>query len=169
MRLSILSARLIENLTFDRLVFVHDPTDSGAHVIPVGKQTLQPSHIFYTSCSGIWQSVWIEWAPTDYITAVDISAGMDGRGMSSTQRHDGYPVLIFLMQLMLSSAALGATVGKCTSRSWIEVAEKWWAATTRPLMLRSHSWWIRQSYGHQTLPPYTMSRLPWMMTKLRAT
>ncbi|KYG43873.1 glycoside hydrolase family 2 protein [Acidomyces richmondensis BFW] len=63
----------------DLLVFVHDPTDSDPYVIPVGKQTLQPSHIFYTSCSGIWQSVWIELAPTDHITAVDISAGMNGR------------------------------------------------------------------------------------------
>ncbi|KAE8449202.1 hypothetical protein EG329_008369 [Mollisiaceae sp. DMI_Dod_QoI] len=33
------------------LVFVHDPTDSGDYVIPIGKQTLRPSHIFYTPCS----------------------------------------------------------------------------------------------------------------------
>ncbi|TKA29110.1 hypothetical protein B0A49_13783, partial [Cryomyces minteri] len=38
------------------LVFVHDPTDSDPYVIPIGKQTLHPSHIFYTPCSGIWQS-----------------------------------------------------------------------------------------------------------------
>ncbi|KAK4551441.1 hypothetical protein LTR86_011172 [Recurvomyces mirabilis] len=60
------------------LVFVHDPTDSDPYVIPIGKQTLHPSHIFYTPCSGIWQSVWIESAPSSYITQLDIAAGADG-------------------------------------------------------------------------------------------
>lgn len=63
-----------------RLVFVHDPTDSGDYVMPIGKQRLIPAHIFYTPCSGIWQSVWIESAPANYITELDISAGMDGQG-----------------------------------------------------------------------------------------
>lgn len=61
-------------------VFVHDPTD--AEVIPVGKQTRNPSHIFYRSCSGIWQTVWLERAPANHITQLDVSAGMDGEGMS---------------------------------------------------------------------------------------
>jgi len=59
-------------------VFVHDPTDSDPYVIPIGKQTLFPSHIFYTPCSGIWQSVWIESAPSNHITALHVQAGMDG-------------------------------------------------------------------------------------------
>ena len=46
-----------------RLVFVSDPTDSAN--IPVGKQTLNPSHIFYRPCSGIWQQVWLEAVPKD--------------------------------------------------------------------------------------------------------
>lgn len=61
------------------LVFVHDPTDSDDYVIPIGKQVLHPSHIFYTPCSGIWRSVWIESAPTDYITGLDLSADMHGK------------------------------------------------------------------------------------------
>jgi len=60
------------------LVFVHDPTDSGEYVIPIGKQTLNPSHIFYTPCSGIWQSVWIESAPSSYITQLNINGDKDG-------------------------------------------------------------------------------------------
>ena len=67
-------------LTLARLVFVHDPTDSGDYVIPIGKQTLHPSHIFYTPCSGIWQSVWIEAVPADYITQLDVDANMHGQG-----------------------------------------------------------------------------------------
>lgn len=67
-------------MTPDSFVFVHDPTD--AEVIPVGKQTRNPSHIFYRSCSGIWQTVWLERAPANHITQLDVAAGMDGEGMS---------------------------------------------------------------------------------------
>lgn len=63
-----------------RLVFVHDPTDSSDYVIPIGKQTLRPSHIFYTPCSGIWQSVWVEPAPTNYVSQLDLAADMHGQG-----------------------------------------------------------------------------------------
>lgn len=66
-------------LTICRLVFVHDPTDSDPYVIPIGKQTLNPSHIFYRPCSGIWQSVWIESAPTDHITALNVNGDASGQ------------------------------------------------------------------------------------------
>lgn len=61
-------------------MFVFDPTDSGDAVIPIGKQTVNPSHIFYTPCSGIWQSVWIESAPSNYVVQLDVAADMDGKG-----------------------------------------------------------------------------------------
>lgn len=61
------------------LVFVHDPTDDGENVIPIGKQTLNPNHIFYTPCSGIWQSVWLEPASSNWITQLDLDANMDGQ------------------------------------------------------------------------------------------
>ncbi|KAF2175113.1 glycoside hydrolase family 2 protein [Zopfia rhizophila CBS 207.26] len=67
------------NGTNEMLVFAHDPTDSGTWQIPIGKQTLEPSHIFYTPCSGIWQSVWLESAPANHITQLDLSADMDGK------------------------------------------------------------------------------------------
>lgn len=62
-----------------RLVFVHDPTD--AQGIPVGKQALNPSHIFYRPCSGIWQQVWIESTPADHITQLDVAAEANGESM----------------------------------------------------------------------------------------
>lgn len=72
-------SRKTNNSSF-RLVFVHDPTDYGDAVIPIGKQTLRPSHIFYTPCSGIWQTVWLEAVPQSHITKLDLDANMDGRG-----------------------------------------------------------------------------------------
>lgn len=47
-------------------------------MIPVGKQTLKQSHIFYRPCSGIWQSVWIESAPSDYISDLTLDADSNG-------------------------------------------------------------------------------------------
>uniref|UniRef100_A0A2D3V8N4 Probable hydrolase n=1 Tax=Ramularia collo-cygni TaxID=112498 RepID=A0A2D3V8N4_9PEZI len=60
------------------IVFVHDPTDSDPYVIPIGKQTLRQSHIFYRPCSGIWQSVWMESVPANYITQLDINGDANG-------------------------------------------------------------------------------------------
>jgi hypothetical protein len=46
----------------DIVVVVKDPTDAWTQ--PRGKQTREPSGIWYTSVSGIWQTVWIEPVPT---------------------------------------------------------------------------------------------------------
>jgi hypothetical protein len=61
-------------------VFVFDPTDDQS--IPQGKQTKRLSHIFYTPCSGIWQTVWIESVPENFISNLDVAADMDGKGRS---------------------------------------------------------------------------------------
>ncbi|KZV84908.1 glycoside hydrolase family 2 protein [Exidia glandulosa HHB12029] len=60
------------------VVFVNDPSDS--EVVPVGKQRVEPSHIFYTPCSGIWQTVSIESVPKgEYVTAIQLRAAADGK------------------------------------------------------------------------------------------
>ncbi|KAL6230396.1 hypothetical protein BDW75DRAFT_73694 [Aspergillus navahoensis] len=60
------------------LVFVYDPTDTAGTMVPLGKQTLNPSHIFYRPCSGIWQTVWLESAPAEHISKLDVNAEMNG-------------------------------------------------------------------------------------------
>ena len=72
-------------------MFVFDPTDAEPYMIPVGKQARDPSHIFYTPCSGIWQTVWLESVPTNHIQRLDIAAGMDGKGRFSF----GLPLHLF--------------------------------------------------------------------------
>ena len=47
---------------------VWDPTD--VSYIPRGKQVRKPSGIWYTSVTGIWQTVWLESVPEDYIQSV---------------------------------------------------------------------------------------------------
>ncbi|MGW7609508.1 PA14 domain-containing protein [Streptomyces sp. NPDC054766] len=47
--------------TQELIVGVYDPTDAqGGENPPVGKQRLDPSGIWYTPSSGIWQTVWME-------------------------------------------------------------------------------------------------------------
>lgn len=52
-------------------IYVDDPTTKGLQ--PIGKQSLKPSGIFYTPCSGIWQTIWLETAPSDYLKSIKIT------------------------------------------------------------------------------------------------
>jgi Concanavalin A-like lectin/glucanases superfamily/Glycosyl hydrolases family 2, sugar binding domain/Glycosyl hydrolases family 2 len=53
------------------LVGVYDPTDAGGQ--PIGKQRNNPGGIFYTSTSGIWQTVWMEPVSATHVTSVDMT------------------------------------------------------------------------------------------------
>lgn len=57
------------------VVMVSDPTDKGYQ--PVGKQVLEPGGIFYTSVTGIWQTVWLEWVPDTYIDDIRFYPDID--------------------------------------------------------------------------------------------
>ncbi|KAK4461209.1 beta-galactosidase [Cladorrhinum samala] len=70
-------------------VFVFDPTDDES--IPQGKQTKRLSHIFYTPCTGIWQTVWLESVPKNYITKLDVSGDMEGKMDITVQTLDKRP------------------------------------------------------------------------------
>jgi len=64
------------------VVKVYDPTDEG--IGPHGKQTSKPSGIFYTSTSGIWQTVWLEKVPMDYIQSLTITPNVDSNFVAVT-------------------------------------------------------------------------------------
>lgn len=62
------------------VVKVWDPTDNPEYSIPRGKQVSNPSGIWYTPVTGIWQSVWMEAVSpeahiADYDVRTDIHAG----------------------------------------------------------------------------------------------
>ncbi len=56
-------------------VRVKDESDTSYHTR--GKQTLKRGGMFYTAQSGIWQSVWYEWVPENYITDYRITPDYD--------------------------------------------------------------------------------------------
>lgn len=57
------------------LVKVNDPTNQG--IGPHGKQVLHPGNIYYTSSSGIWQTVWLEQVPSTYISGIKTTSDID--------------------------------------------------------------------------------------------
>jgi tetratricopeptide (TPR) repeat protein len=57
------------------MVKVFDPSDRG--IGPHGKQVLNPENIYYTPSSGIWQTVWIETVPSEYIENLQITPDID--------------------------------------------------------------------------------------------
>jgi len=57
------------------VVRVFDPTNRGEQ--PRGKQTQMPSGIWYTSVSGIWQTVWMEPVPKESIRNVHLTGDIE--------------------------------------------------------------------------------------------
>ncbi len=66
---------LNESLEYELLVEVWDPTDQGFQ--PRGKQSLHPGGIFYTSTTGIWQTVWLEAVGENYISDYKVYPDLD--------------------------------------------------------------------------------------------
>ena len=52
-------------------VQVWDQSDTSYHTR--GKQTLHPEGMFYTAQSGIWQTVWMEWVPEEFIESIRLT------------------------------------------------------------------------------------------------
>ncbi|MGW3354718.1 PA14 domain-containing protein [Streptomyces bungoensis] len=81
--------------TQELIVGVYDPTDAAdGENPPVGKQRLDPSGIWYTPTSGIWQTVWMEPVAGDHVDSLkltpDVAAGtltVEPQGV-----RDGLPV-----------------------------------------------------------------------------
>ena len=67
-------------------VIVSDPTDSSWQ--QKGKQKFNPSWIFYTPVSGIWQTVWLEPVPDNYLTDLDIKTDIDTNTLKLTVSSD---------------------------------------------------------------------------------
>ena len=61
-------------------VRVWDPSDKGFQ--PRGKQVEDPHGIWYTSVTGIWQTVWMEAVNENYFTAVKTIPDIDGKTLS---------------------------------------------------------------------------------------
>jgi hypothetical protein len=96
--------------TQEIVVAVWDPTDKGHQ--PRGKQVQEPRGIWYTSVTGIWQTVWLEPVNEAYIKSIKIVPDIDAELVRVTalcsDAVDGYSVEAEAKDGWL-------TKGKCTN------------------------------------------------------
>ncbi|MEW1722478.1 PA14 domain-containing protein [Streptomyces sp. NPDC093109] len=81
--------------TQELIVGVYDPTDAaGGENPPMGKQRLDPSGIWYTPSSGIWQTVWMEPVAADHIGSLKLTPDVPGERLAVEVRgiRAGVPV-----------------------------------------------------------------------------
>ena len=86
-----------EAMTFDitdvlqaeNTLVIRAEDDLRSHVFPYGKQVIQRGGMWYTPVSGIWQSVWLENVPNNYVNQMDISVTMDTAVITVTPPMDG--------------------------------------------------------------------------------
>ncbi|MGW1723345.1 PA14 domain-containing protein [Streptomyces sp. NPDC002306] len=81
--------------TQELIVGVYDPTDAAdGENPPMGKQRLDPSGIWYTPSSGIWQTVWMEPVAADHVDTLKLTPDVDAGTVTIEPRgvRDGLPV-----------------------------------------------------------------------------
>lgn len=68
---------ITEYLQAENELVVRAVDDLRDQTLPYGKQTLNRGGMWYTPVSGIWQTVWAESVPEQYIQSLDIQADME--------------------------------------------------------------------------------------------
>ena len=69
-------------------------TDKLQKKYPHGKQSKKRGEMWYTPVSGIWQSVWLESVPEEYVDNISITPDMTGINLEVTTNAKKYEVLI---------------------------------------------------------------------------
>ena len=72
-----ISGALVSGKKQQLTVRVWDPTDDGPQ--PRGKQVNKPHAIWYTPVTGIWQTVWLEAVPNQYISSIRNTPDLDNK------------------------------------------------------------------------------------------
>ena len=69
------------------VVRVWDPTTDSYQ--PFGKQHLNPHGIWFIACSGIWQTVWLEPVPREYIKSIKLTPDIDSQSITVAVQMEG--------------------------------------------------------------------------------
>jgi hypothetical protein len=81
--------------TQELIVGVYDPTDAAnGENPPIGKQRLDPSGIWYTPTSGIWQTVWMEPVAPDHVDSLKLTPDVTKSQLTVEAKgvRDGVPI-----------------------------------------------------------------------------
>ncbi|KAI8444091.1 glycoside hydrolase superfamily [Phakopsora pachyrhizi] len=121
------------------LVFVYDPSNSKDAMIPIGKQALDPTHTFYTSSSGIWQTVFIEPVPISHVRVRVVT--------NSVKDPTAVTLKNSTVKLTVFSPRISSTDDNLTLRSLIQ-SPKLWSPETPNL------YHVRVEYGDDVVHSY---------------
>ena len=109
------------------VISVWDPTDAAAQ--PRGKQVSKPSGIWYTSVTGIWQTVWIEPVGETAINDLSLVPDIDAGSLSITATTNGAKAEDATITAIALEAGreVGRTTGKASQPMSIPVpkAKHW--------------------------------------------
>ncbi len=72
-------------------ISVTDPLS--AHILPYGKQRKKRGGMWYTPISGIWQTVWLESVPREYVRELSVRSFLDHAEISVEPKGDGTVLL----------------------------------------------------------------------------
>ena len=71
------TADITDALKEENELMIRVQDDLRDQTFPYGKQTLKRGGMWYTPVSGIWQTVWMEWVPENYVEALDIRVDLN--------------------------------------------------------------------------------------------
>ena len=98
------------------LVCVRDTTNKSQ--LPRGKQTLHPHGIWYTPQSGIWQTVWLESVPQNYIRSLHVTPLFDAHQVEITVEGEGQCMIDLEGKRFTFPAGVPAHVPVQSFRPW---------------------------------------------------
>jgi hypothetical protein len=103
------------------VVCVWDPTDKGTQ--PRGKQVSSPGSIWYTSTTGIWQTVWIEPVNECYINSFRTVTNADNGTITfkTEVKNGGAGSLIF--KIKKDGRTIASATGKTDSETTVKIKE----------------------------------------------
>jgi Beta-galactosidase/beta-glucuronidase len=96
------------------VVHVSDPSDRDRQAL--GKQHPNPGSIWYTTASGIWQTVWLEPVPEAHITGLRTTPDVPGKALKATVTAEGDAA-----EVTLTARARGRVVGTVTGAPGTEL------------------------------------------------
>ena len=96
---------------------VWDPSDGGSQ--PRGKQVRKPGGIFYTPCTGIWQTAWLEPVPEAFIEGLKLVPDVDGGALKLTVASRGATDGLEVEAVALDG---GTEVGRIAGKPGAEIA-----------------------------------------------
>ena len=102
------------NQTGENLLTVRVQDDSDTSYHARGKQKLQRGGMYYTAQSGIWQTVWMEKVPADYIRNLTISPDLDGKKVTLRAKTEGDRPLTVRIYPPATMSPTGKTTAKQT-------------------------------------------------------